>query len=151
MTTDLQPLRCDEVRMAALARLDGEPAPLTSAEIDIHAAGCAACQAVLADLTALHGSLERVDYERLDVDLWPAVLQQLAADSSHRTAEIWTLLGLTAALVAWRLAQLLLEWPAPVVNSIVPLVLIVAVLRRITGDPFAIQSSSHLRQQEGMS
>ena len=137
--------------MAALARLDGEPAGLTSEEINAHVAGCSACEAALADLTALHASLDRADYERLNVDLWPAVRQQLAADSSHRTAEIRALLGLTGALVAWRLAQLLLEWPAPVVNSIVPLVLIVLVLRRITGDPFAIRSSSHLRQQEGVS
>ena len=61
------------------------------------------------------------------------------------------LLGLTAALVAWRLAQLLLDWPAPVVNSIVPFALVVVVLWRLTGDPFAIRSSSHLRQQEGVS
>lgn len=151
MTTEIQPPRCDEVRMAALARLDGEPPHLTSEEVDAHIAGCGACHAAVAGFTALHGSLERVDYERLNVDLWPAVLQRLAADSSHRTAEIWALLGLTAALVAWRLGQLLLEWPAPVVNSIVPLVLIVLVLRRITGDPFAIRSSSQLRLQEGVS
>ena len=151
MTTEIQPPRCDEVRMAALARLDGEPARLTSEEVDAHTAGCGACQAALAGFTALHASLDRVEYERLNVDLWPAVRQRLAADSSYRTAEIWALLGLTAALVAWRLAQLLLEWPAPVVNSIVPLVLIVVVLRRLTGDPFAIQSASHLRQQEGVS
>jgi predicted anti-sigma-YlaC factor YlaD len=151
MTTDFQPPRCDEVRMAAQARLDGEPAHLTPAEVDAHTASCGACQAALAGFTAMHGALDRVDYERLNVDLWPAVFERLAADSLHRTAEIWALLGLTAALVAWRLAQLLLEWPAPVVNSIVPLVLIVLVLRRITGDPFAIRSASHLRQQEGVS
>ena len=151
MTTEIQPPRCDEVRMAALARLDGEPAHLTSEEVDAHITGCGACHAAVAGFTALHGSLERVDYERLNVDLWPAVLHRLAADSLHRTAEISALLGLTAALVAWRLAQLLLEWPAPVVNSIVPLVLIVMVLRRLTGDPFAIRSASHLRQQEGVS
>ena len=92
-----------------------------------------------------------MDYERLNVDLWPAVRQRLAADSAYRAAEIRALLGLTAALVAWRLAQLLLDWPAPVVNSIVPLVLIVVVLRRLTGDPFAIRSSSQFRQQEGAS
>lgn len=151
MTTEIQPTRCDEVRMAALARLDGEPAHLTSEEVDAHIAGCGACHAAVAGFTALHGLLERVDYVRLNVDLWPAILQRLAADSSHGTAEIWALPGLTAALVAWRLGQLLLEWPAPVVNSIVPLVLIVVVLRWITGDPFAIRSSSQLRQQEGMS
>ena len=151
MTTEIQPPRCDEVRMAALARLDGEPAHLTSEEVDTHAAGCGACHTALAGLTALHASLERVDYEGPDVDLWPAVRQGLAANPSYRTTEIRVLLGLTAALVTWRLAQLLLEWPAPVVNSIVPLVLIVVVLRRLTGDPFAIQSSSHLRPQEGVS
>jgi predicted anti-sigma-YlaC factor YlaD len=151
MTTEIQPPGCDEVRMAALARLDGEPARLTSEEVDAHTAGCGACQAALAGFRALHGSLDRVDYERLNVDLWPAVRQRLATDSSYRTGEVWALLGLTAALVAWRLAQLLIEWPAPVVNSIVPLTLIVMVLRWITGDPFAIRSSSHLRQQEGVS
>jgi predicted anti-sigma-YlaC factor YlaD len=151
MTTEIQPPRCDEVRMAALARLDGEPARLTSEELDAHAVGCSGCQTALAGLTTLHASLDRVDYEGPDVDLWPVVRQQLAANPSYRTTEIRVLLGLTAALVAWRLAQLLLEWPAPVVNSIVPLVLIVVVLRRLTGDPFAIQNASHLRPQEGVS
>jgi hypothetical protein len=151
MTTEIPSPGCDEVRMAALARLDGEPARLTAGEIDAHTAGCAECQAALAGLTALHGSLDRVDYEGLDADLWPAVRQRLAADSSSRAAETRALLVLTAALVAWRLAQLLLDWPAPVVNSIVPFALVVVVLRRLTGDPFAIRSASHLRQQEGVS
>jgi predicted anti-sigma-YlaC factor YlaD len=151
MTTETQPPGCHEVRMAALARLDGEPARLTPEEVDAHTAGCGACQAALAGCATLHGSLDRVDYERLNVDLWPAVRQRLVADSSYRTPEIWALLGLTAAVGAWRLAQLLLDWPAPVVNSIVPLALIVVVLWRIAGDPFAIRSSSDLRQQEGVS
>jgi anti-sigma factor RsiW len=137
--------------MAALARLDGEAAHLTPAEVDAHTATCGACHAAIAGFTTLHGALDRVDYERLDVELWPAIRPRLATDSSNRAAEIAALLGLTAALVAWRLAQLLLEWPVPVVNSIVPLALIVMVLRRLTGDPFAIRSSLHLRQQEGAS
>ena len=151
MTTKIQPPSCDEVRMAALARLDGEPAPLTSEEVDAHAASCGACRAALPGLTVLHAALDRVDYERLDVDLWPTLRQRLAPDTSQRTAEIGSILGLTAVLVAWRLAQLLLDWPAPVVNSVVPLALIVLVLRRLTGDPFAIRSSSQLLQQEGAS
>jgi predicted anti-sigma-YlaC factor YlaD len=150
MTAKMQP-PCEEVRMAALARLDGEPARLTSEQVDAHTAGCAACEAALAGLTALHAALDRVDYERLDVDLWPAIGQRLAADASYRASEIGALLGLTAALVAWRLGQLLLEWPAPVINSIVPLALIVGVLAWLTGDPFAIRDSSHVRQQEGAS
>jgi len=137
--------------MAALARLDGEPAPLTGAEVEAHIATCGDCQAAVAELTALHGALDRLDYERLDQQLWPAIRQQLTAGSSYRAAETVALLGLAAALVGWRLCQLLLDWPAPVVNSIVPLILVVLVLRRLSGDPFAIRSASHLRQQEGVS
>lgn len=151
MTVPIQPPGCDEVRMSVLARLDGERASLTSEEADAHTASCGACRAALADFTALHGALDRVDYERLDVDVWPTVRQRLEADASYRAAESGALLVLTAALVAWRLAQLLLEWPAPVINSIVPLALIVVVLRWLTGDPFAIRTSSRLLQQEGVS
>ena len=151
MTTETQPPGCDDVQVAALARLDGEPARLTAEEVHAHAARCEACQAALADFAALHGALDRVDYERLDVNLWPTVRQRLDADASYRASESGALLGLTAALVAWRLAQLLLEWPAPVINSIVPLALIVVVLRWLTGDPFAIRTSSHLLHQEGAS
>jgi hypothetical protein len=136
--------------MAVLARLDGEPARLTPEEVDAHTASCGACQTALAGLTALHAALDRVDYERLDVDLWPTVQRRLAPGSSYRR-EGAAILGLAAVLVAWRLAQLLLDWPAPVVNSVVSLAMIVVVLRRLTGDPFAIRSASHLLQQEGVS
>jgi len=47
------------------------------------------------------------------------------------------------AIGGWRLAQLLVDLPAPVVNSTVPLVLVVLALWRFVGDPFAIQVSSH--------
>ena len=149
MTTEIQPSGCDEVRMAALAHLDGEPARLTSADVIAHIGGCLSCQAALADLTTLHDALEHEDYERLSVDLWPTIGQRLGSASGYRGAEIAAFLGLTVVLVAWRLAQLLLDWPAPVVNSIVPLVLIVVVIGWIIGDPFAIRSSSQFRQQEG--
>ena len=135
--------------MAALAHLDGEAALLTSDDVVAHTAACGSCQAALAGLATLHDALEHEDYERLDVDLWPTIRLRLESASAYRGAEIAAFLGLTVVLVAWRLAQLLLDWPAPVVNSIVPLVLIVVVIGWITGDPFAIRSSSQFRQQEG--
>jgi hypothetical protein len=55
----------------------------------------------------------------------------------HR--ERGAIIGLAAGLGMWRLAQLLLDLPGPVVNSVVPLALIVLVLWRFTGDPFAIR------------
>ena len=138
--------------MAAMARLDGEPAALTPEQVDAHIAGCDACQDALAGLATLHARLNRVDYDRLDVDLWPVIHRRVAPRTSRQLLrESGAIVGLTVMLGAWRLAQLLLELPAPVVNSVVPLVLIVLVLRQLTGDPFAIRVTSHQLQREGTS
>ena len=51
----------------------------------------------------------------------------------------------------WRLAQLLFDLPAPVVNSVVPLALIIIVLWRFTGDPFAIRDTPLQFGPEGAS
>ncbi len=93
-----------------------------------------------------------MDYERLDVDLWPSLAEQVSASVPQRSRrEHRAILGLTAVLVAWRLAQLLLDVPAPVINSVVPLALIVVVLRRLAGDPFALRLSPYQFQEKGAS
>ena len=143
---------CDEIRMAALARLDGEAADLAPSEIEAHAMGCEPCRTELARVADLHRDLGRVDYEQLDVDLWRGLRPRLAPSAPHSPArDVRAIVALTGALAAWRLAQLLLDWPAPVVNSIVPLALVVVVLWRLTGDPFAIRVSSHQLQEKGAS
>ena len=160
MTTRNESLSCDDVQMAAMARLDGEPAGLTSDQVDAHVTGCDTCRAALADLTTLYAALDRVADDQLDVDLWPTIHRRIAPSTPHHRVasslglpavlrESRAILGLAVVLGAWRLAQLLLDVPAPVVNSVVPLVLIVVMLRRLTGDPFAIKVSSHQLQREG--
>jgi hypothetical protein len=143
---------CDEIRMAALARLDGEAADLAPSEIEAHAMGCEPCRTELVRLADLHRDLGRVGYEQLDVDLWRGLRPRLAESAPPVAArDVRAIVALTGALAAWRLAQLLLDWPAPVVNSIVPLVLVVVVLWRLAGDPFAIRVSSHQLQEKGAS
>jgi anti-sigma factor RsiW len=138
--------------MAAMARLDGEAPALTPEQVDAHIAGCDACQHALAGLTTLHTQLNRVDYDHLDMDFWPIIHQRVAPSTPRRPLrESWAIVGLAVVLGAWRLAQLLVELPAPVVNSVVPLVLIVLVLRQLTGDPFAIRVASRQLQREGTS
>jgi len=150
--TGSSPAMCDDVQMAALARLDGEPAPLTSEDIDLHLASCDACRAAVASLTAMHARLDRMDYEELDVDLWPMMRPRIVAASPRpRRRERRAFIGLAAVLGTWRLAQLLLEMPMPVLNSVVPLALLVLVLWRYTGDPFAIRVTPIQLEQEGAS
>ncbi len=138
--------------MAAMARLDGEAAALTPEQVDAHLAVCDACRDAVASLTTLQTQLDGVDYEHLDTDLWPEVQRRVAQGMSRPgVRESRAIIGLAIVLGAWRLAQLLAGLPAPVINSLVPLVLIVVVLRQVIGDPFGIRVTPHQLQQEGTS
>lgn len=148
MTTSDIPL-CERVQMAAMAHLDGERADLSSTEIDAHLAGCQECRAAVAAMATLHPSLNRLDYETLDLDVWPAVHDAITTDSARSERRI--VLALATALVVWRFGQLSIGLPAPVVNSVVPLALTMLALWRLTGDPFAIKvTANQLQQQRGV-
>ena len=145
-------LSCEDARMAAWARLDGESTSLAAADIDGHVSVCAECRAAIAGFERLNRNLARLEYEALDVDVWARLEPAIVAPSRLETAnERRGLGGLIAVLFVWRLAQLLIDLPAPVVNSIVPLACIVFVLWRLTGDPFAIRVSPHHFRQESAS
>jgi predicted anti-sigma-YlaC factor YlaD len=140
---------CEQVQMAAMAHRDGERANLTAADVEAHLASCADCRDAVAALATLQAPLNEFDYESLDVDEWPALHRALASTAQPRS-ERRLVLALAAALALWRLAQLSIDLPAPVVNSVVPLALVVLVLWRVTGDPFAIQVTADQMQREGV-
>ena len=130
--------------MAAMAMLDGEVAPLAAEEINAHVTSCDACGAAVAGFTSLNAGMVRVNYDQPGVDLWPTIRASVTpTPQRHAAREMTAIVGLALALGGWRLAQLLVDLPAPVVNSAVPLALVVLVLWRFVGDPFAIQVSSH--------
>ena len=141
---------CDEVQMAAMAHRDGERAALTPAEVEAHLAGCAACRAEVAALSALGEPLTRLDDDAAAVDVWPGVQGAIVASEGRARRDGGIVFVLAAALALWRLAQLSLDLPAPVVNSVVPLALTVLVLWRISGDPFAIEVRSDQLKGEGV-
>jgi len=135
---------CDEFQMAAMAVLDGEVATLAADEIDAHVSNCDVCGAALAGLTSLNTAMTHVSFDGPAVDLWPTIRASVAPAAKRQTArDMRVIVGLAMAIGGWRLAQLLVDLPAPVVNSTVPLVLVVLALWRFVGDPFAIQVSSH--------
>jgi predicted anti-sigma-YlaC factor YlaD len=142
---------CEQVQMAAMAHLDGERGDLTAAEVEAHLAGCAGCRAAVSTLTTLQSRMNRFDYERLDIDVWPGVREAMTAGSPQPEPQRKPrfVLVLASLLVVWRLAQLSVDLPAPVVNSVVPLALMVLVLWKVTGDPFAIQVTTQQLQREG--
>lgn len=141
-------MSCEAVQMAVWARLDGEVAGIALEQIDRHVKACRACRDTISEIERLHRDLGRVDYERLDADLWPKIAPGVAAAAEPRLPQVRRFAALIAVLVSWRVAQLLVDLPVPVINSVVPLACIVFVLWRLAGDPFAIQISPHHFRQE---
>jgi len=141
---------CEQVRMAAMARLDNEESDLSWTEIEMHVRGCEGCSSAIAELTSMHADLAKMKYEGVDADLWPAIETRLNAGITPSTSrEKWTIVALTVVLVAWRVGQLLMDLPGPVLNSAVPIAMVVIALWRLTGDPFAIQPSRNELEQRG--
>lgn len=143
MTMRRESRSCDEFQMAAMAVLDGEVAALAPDEINAHVSNCDVCGAALAGLTSLNVGMARVRLDEPDVDLWPTIRASVVPAPTRQGArDLTVIVGLAMAIGGWRLAQLLVDLPAPVVNSTVPLALVVVVLWRLVGDPFAIEVSS---------
>src|SRR5688572_26790649 len=75
-------MRCDDVRLALSARLDGEPELAPVARVDGHLAGCAGCRAWLAGAERVT-RMVRVQPVRVP-DLTVAILSAVHADGSLR-------------------------------------------------------------------
>ncbi len=98
---------CDRIRLAAMARLDGEPAMAGPEEIAAHLRGCAACAGDLAELEALDGRLRGKVRWRQPVDLWAGLapgLDTLSASEAHPWR--WPVFAWVALLVVCRVMDL---------------------------------------------
>ena len=77
-------MTCDEVRVALSARLDGEDPRLPAAEVDGHAADCAACQDWLGRVERVNRAVRTVPAEVPDLTV--PILAAVAADERRRGA-----------------------------------------------------------------
>jgi predicted anti-sigma-YlaC factor YlaD len=145
--TTLREQKCDTVQLAAMARLDGESAPVGGDEYESHLAGCEQCREVIAGVTRLHARLEALSDGAAVMDLWPAVHGRIV--DQRRSGRERLVFGVLAAFVlAWRTAQLVVDVPVPVLNAVVPLAVAVLVGWWVAGDPLAIQAGGLEEQQE---
>jgi predicted anti-sigma-YlaC factor YlaD len=105
-------MRCDPIREALSARLDGESAGLDDPTIDGHLAGCASCAAWQEDIVTLHRAV-RVREAEVVPDLSAAIVDRVAPVPSPRRSP----LGEPVSTARWglfvvALTQLVLAAPA---------------------------------------
>ena len=139
--------KCDTVQLAAMARLDGESAPVGNEEYDTHLAGCEQCREAIAGMRRLYAGLDSLSDETARMDLWPAIQGRIVRRRLAGGREGLAFAVLAALVVAWRTAQLVFEVPLPVLNAAVPLAVAMLVCWWVVGDPLALESVN-LEQQE---
>jgi predicted anti-sigma-YlaC factor YlaD len=133
---------CERVRHGLMAASDGEAAvgePNPGLDVRQHLESCAACEQWLSGLESMGQRLQRVSYPNAPVDLWPALERTLRpSDARHlHRRRLYVMAGL---LLGWRSLQLFVELPLPLLHSIIPLAIGLAVLWQLARDPLAIQT-----------
>ncbi len=140
---------CERVRLAEMALLDGETPPLPIDEARAHQVECAGCRDAVAAMRATHLALDRLPFEPLRVDMWarvgPAIASERTSAQSVRAG-----LAAVAVLIAWRVAQIAVEWPAALAVSSAALATVAAVGWMVTSNVLAIRSSISELRQEGV-
>jgi predicted anti-sigma-YlaC factor YlaD len=97
----------DDVRESISARLDGEPAPLTEAEIADHLRGCAECRSWASAVSGIGLVAAAEPPAQLTEQVLRAVSTDLTAAGGRRRQELWLRVGLLAVGVV----QLVLAVP----------------------------------------
>ena len=137
--TDAPHEHCEAIRIAAMARLDCDTTP-DMPDVDAHLSRCDGCLQFVTALRALHGQLETLPYAPAPVDVWPTLAGRIGAAPSRRAAADSKALALLGGLaICWRAAQLLVDLPFAPLHLLVPLVVVMAVIRRF-GDLLAIDT-----------
>jgi hypothetical protein len=113
-------------------RQDGE----ALADLERHAASCASCAEWMREFQAMSASLSEAQYPDARIDLWQPIVARIQPSASASTTQHLWLIG--AAVLAWRLLELLVDLPLPILHPLVPLAAAALALKQIAGDPFAI-------------
>ncbi len=122
---------CDRIRLAAMARLDGEPAMAGPEGIAAPLRGCAACAGDLAELEARDGLLRGKARRPQPVDLWAGLapgLDPSSAPEAHPWR--WPVFAWVALLVVCRVLDLQIGLQVQLVAKLLTLVAGGALLAR---------------------
>jgi anti-sigma factor RsiW len=132
---------CEQVRMAVMARADGESPAVPPEQVELHLAGCAECRREIEAMQSLSPLLAAQSRRLQTTQLWPRIAPELAtaksAPAEPDSAGFFVVVGLV--LLA---CQAALFFVTPAISPWVKAAAILAIagllaLRRI--NPFVIE------------
>ncbi len=138
--------RCEKVRWAAMAALDGETPPLSEQEIHEHLAACAACRAEVERLQQAMAPLSRQKPRVFTEDVWPgveaALQKQTAPAQPRREASVFAMLGLF--LLACKVVGVLPELGGNWLPKVLPLAAAIVLFGVLKQNPFHVTGNLKL-------
>jgi hypothetical protein len=128
---------CEGVRLAAMARRDGEPAGLPESEVRAHLRTCPGCRAEVERLAALESTLAGQGLVPPAADLWGRIRSGLAGGRAR--GRLRRLLPLAVALLpAYRVAEAIGPVALFSAARLVPLALLLSILLILRENPLAL-------------
>lgn len=136
----MRTLNCEEIRIAAMARADGERAALEPEEIREHLAVCPECRREVEEMGALAASLARQKRQESAADLWPRIAEQLAQTTGPQQvqpayAPIWLL---ALALGTYKLIEFVPDRSWPLLVQLAPAAIAAGWLLWTKQNPFRV-------------
>ncbi|MHC4512291.1 MAG: zf-HC2 domain-containing protein [Planctomycetota bacterium] len=133
---------CDEIRMAVLARMDGEAAGPDAAACAEHIAACPTCRQELAAQEALSQLLAAHTRRSQEVDLWSAVCEQLEPQPRATRAGDQPIAAVAVVggilLLAYKILELTPALALGLVVKLTPVLLAVLVFAWLRTNPFKV-------------
>lgn len=138
---------CERVRRTLMAALDAEGEPPAGADRE-HLATCASCARWLEEMRSVTTGIQALSYPAVAADLWPAVERRIGALESRPLPRwIWPV---GATVLGWRVLQLFVDLPIPMLHPIGQLAAMVVALWLIAGHFLAIETSAPELQKRGV-
>jgi anti-sigma factor RsiW len=79
-------MTCDQLRQSVQALLDGELSPETQHALEAHAATCAACRTLIADLEAIRATAVVLERRKPSNDVWARIALQVTREPAFQKA-----------------------------------------------------------------
>ena len=138
---------CERVRTALMASFDGASEP--SAEDQQHLTTCESCKRWLAEMQLMARQLDGLSYPSAPVELWPAVASQILGSEARRPLPRW-IWSLGAAVLGWRVLQLFIDFPNPVLHPLGQIAAVAVALWLVARDLLTIEASAPELHKRGV-
>jgi anti-sigma factor RsiW len=141
-------IECERARRTLMASLDGEGDPPTGPDRE-HLTTCAECRRWQAEMQSVIARIQQLSYPAVAADLWTAVEPRIGEPAQQRRLPRW-LVPAGVVVLAWRVLQLFVDFPIPVLHPIGQLAAVVVALWLIAGHLLAIETSAPELQKRGV-